>query len=103
MGLNKYRAEFFARCPINGIRVKYALLIETTEAIRVELIVNRVEAIREGLHEALADELHAAFGGKQTLTADHHSVIIETTRGGISRNDQYLDQSVGGMAGTPGY
>lgn len=80
MGLNKYRIEFFARCPANGIRVKYVLLIETVEAIRVELIVNRVEAIREGLHEALADELHAAFGGKQTLTADHHSVVIETER-----------------------
>lgn len=80
MGLNKYRTEFFARCPINGVRVKYALAIETTTTIRVELIVSRVEAIREGFHEVLADELHAAFGGKQTLTADHHSVVIETER-----------------------
>lgn len=102
MGLNKYRTEFFARCPVNGVRVKYVLVIETTATIRVELIVSRIEAINEGLHESLADELHTAFGGKQTLTADHHSVVIETTRGGFSRDD-YLDQTVGGMAGTPGY
>lgn len=80
MGLNKYRTEFFARCPANGIRIKYTLVIETTKTIRVELIVSRIEVIREGFHEALADELHAAFGGKQTLTADHHSVVIETER-----------------------
>jgi hypothetical protein len=28
----------------------------------------------------VADELLAAFGGVQTLVADHHGVTIETTR-----------------------
>jgi hypothetical protein len=102
VGLNIYTTEFFARCPNNGIRVKYALRIEATGTIPVEEIIDCVEKIHEGFHEAIADELFATFRGKQTLTADHHGVTIETTRGGPSRND-YLDQSVGGMAGTPGY
>ncbi len=80
MGLNVYTTEFFARCPNNGIRVKYVLRIEATGTVPVEAIIDHIEKIREGFHEAIADELFATFRGKQTLTADHHGVTIETER-----------------------
>lgn len=103
MGLNVYTTEFFARCPTNGIRVKYALRIEVTNTIPVEAIIDRIEKIREGFHEAIADELFAAFRGKQILTADHHGVHIETVRSAADEKQHWLDQTVGGMAGIPGY
>jgi hypothetical protein len=99
--MNIYKVEFFARCPTNNVRISYALKIQTHVVIPVEKIVDYVEGIRAGFHETLADELHAAFGGEQTLVAEHHGVVIETIRS--IRNKQWLDQSVGGMAGTPGY
>lgn len=78
--VNIYRTEFFARCPNNGVRIKYRLEIRTTAVIQVERVVSKVEALTEGFHEELADSLHAAFGGSQTLVADHHSVEIQTER-----------------------
>jgi len=78
--LNAYTTEFFSNCPNNGIRIKYRLRIETAGVIPVEQITAKVESISEGYHEEIADELHAAFGGTQTLVADHHGVTIETTR-----------------------
>lgn len=78
--MNAYTTEFFANCPNNGLRIKYRLRIETREIISVEQITANVEAISEGFHEEVADELLAAFGGVQTLVADHHGVTIETTR-----------------------
>lgn len=78
--MNAYTTEFFANCPNNGLRIKYRLRIETSETIPVEQVTAKVESISEGFHEEVADELLAAFGGKQTLTADHHGVTIETTR-----------------------
>jgi hypothetical protein len=78
--VNTYRTDFFARCPVNGLRIRYALEIRTLIVIPVEAIIERVELIREGFHEAIADDLHAAFGGEQKLVAEHHGVVIETTR-----------------------
>lgn len=78
--MNAYTTEFFANCPNNGIRIKYRLRIETREVIPVEQIVARLEAISEGYHEEIADELLQVFKGVQTLTADHHGVTIETVR-----------------------
>lgn len=78
--VNIYRTEFFARCPNNDVRIKYRLEIRTTEVLKVESIVKEVDSFVEGFHEELADSLHAAFGGSQTLVADHHSVEIQTER-----------------------
>jgi hypothetical protein len=78
--LNIYRTEFFANCPVNGVRIKFALEIRTKEVIPVEQIIARVEAISEGYHEEIADDLLRAFGGHQTLIAAHHGVTIETER-----------------------
>ena len=78
--MNSYTTEFFTNCPNNGLRIKYRLRIETREIIPVEQITAKVESISEGFHEEVADELLAAFGGVQTLVADHHGVTIETTR-----------------------
>lgn len=78
--MNAYTTEFFANCPNNGLRIKYRLRIETREVIPVEQITAKVESISEGFHEEVADELLLAFGGVQTLVADHHGVTIETTR-----------------------
>lgn len=78
--MNAYTTEFFASCPNNGLRIKHRLRIETRAIMPVEQIIAKVEAISEGYHEEVADELLAAFGGVQTLVADHHGVTIETTR-----------------------
>ena len=99
--MNAYQAQFFANCPNNGMRILYTLRIETTEMIPVEQIIARVEGAGETYHEELADELLLSLGGKQTLTADHHGVTITTTRSAPA--NIYLDRTVGGMAGTPGY
>jgi len=79
--VNIYRVEFFAKCPVNGIRIKYLLRIETTRVIRVESLLAAAEDIGGGYHEAIADDLASLFPGRQTLTAEHHGVHIETTRG----------------------
>ena len=78
--MNTYRVEFFARCPVNAARIKYWLCIRTDSVIPAEALNDAVDEIRSGLHEQIADSLLAAFGGQQTLTAEHHGVHIETTR-----------------------
>lgn len=99
--MNIYRTEFFAFCPSNNVRVKYDLKIETTQVIKVEEIIDAVTLLHKGFHEEIADQLHREFGGIQTIVAEHHGVTIETRRG--DNRSMHLDQSVGGMAGTPGY
>jgi hypothetical protein len=82
--LNTYAAEFFAKCPGNGARVKYTLEIRTTEMVMVERIndVLLTDFFREGYHEAFADHLAQHLPGRQTLRAFHHGVQIETIREG---------------------
>jgi hypothetical protein len=79
--VNTYRTEFFARCQASGMRIKYGLTIRSAKPIMVEPLVALVQEIREGRHEEIADMLAAVFSGEHTLTADHHSVTIETVRG----------------------
>lgn len=80
--LNKYETEFFAFCPVNRVRIKYNVAIETNDIIAVEdLLDHIIEYYGEGWHEHIADDMHEKFGGRQTLTADHHSVKITTYRG----------------------
>lgn len=78
--VNIYRVEFFALCPANGLRIKYALRIETDRMICVEQLLTAVTRFEKEWHETLADQLLATFGGQQTLIADHHGVTIETIR-----------------------
>jgi len=78
--VNTYRTKFWARCPVNQQAIDYALRIDTGEVIPAERIREEVERIVSGLHEEIADGLHAKFGGSQTLTAHHHGVDIETIR-----------------------
>lgn len=78
--MNAYTTEFFSNCPNNGLRIKYRLRIESAEVIPVEQIIAKVDSITEGYHEEIADDLLLSFGGTQMLVADHHGVLIETTR-----------------------
>lgn len=78
--MNTYTTNFFSVCPVNGARINYRLRITTTEVIRVEDILSVVSGFVDGFHEDFADRLLSRFGGSQTLTADHHGVVIETTR-----------------------
>lgn len=78
--MNNYRVEFFAFCPVNGVRIKYQLHIETMEVIMAEQIVDEVTLHDKGFHEQIADDLFRSFGGRQILTAEHHGVSIETIR-----------------------
>ncbi len=78
--MNIYRAEFHARCPANGARIHYRWTLRTDKVVRVESINDALDAHSRGFHEDIADELHRAFGGHQTLTAEHHGVQIETQR-----------------------
>ena len=79
--MNTYRTEFFAACPVNKVRVRYHLKIETDQIISVEELLARIATVcAEGFHEIMANDLHETFGGTQTLVAYHHGVDIETTR-----------------------
>lgn len=78
--MNAYTTEFFCTCPNNGVRIHYRLRIETGMVLSVEELIAVVETFDSGYHEDLANELSERFGGRQTLIADHHGVIIETTR-----------------------
>ena len=78
--MNTYTTEFFSNCPTNGIRVQYRLKIETGVMIPVEQIIAVVEGVGDQYHEELADDMLVRFGGRQTLSAMHHGVHIETIR-----------------------
>jgi hypothetical protein len=79
--MNTYETSFFCLCPINNVRVCYRLKITTDAIIAVEeLLAHIARWYESGFHELIADHLHEAFGGDQTLVADHHSVIITTRR-----------------------
>lgn len=81
--MNAYRTKFAAVCPVNGQIVQFDLRIETLSVLRVESIRAQVGMCTHGFHEAFADQLHAALGGRQTLVAFHHGVEITTTRGSL--------------------
>jgi hypothetical protein len=78
--MNIYRSVFVCACPTDGECVVYSLTIRSPEMIAVERI-NAATAIRaSAFHETIADHLHAALGGEQTLCATHQGVDIETVR-----------------------
>jgi SRSO17 transposase len=78
--MNIYRHQFVSHCPNNDKPIIYALSIETDGVIQVEHIVTAAALHKRAYHEAIADDLHARFGGKQVMTAHHHGVDIETVR-----------------------
>lgn len=78
--MNTYSTEFFSYCPSNDVRVHYKLVIQTKAVIIVEDLLAELRNQHRNYHEKIADELHEKFGGKQTLTAFHHGVLIESTR-----------------------
>lgn len=79
--LNRYRKAFVAVCPNDGESIVYDLLIETDRTIYVEHINTATALLKVGFHEAIADDLFERFGGRQTITAVHQGVVIETIRG----------------------
>ena len=78
--MNTYTAKFWAVCPVNSQAIDYTLTIKTGQQIRVEAIQERLEHIKQGFHEDIADELQRALGGEQVLEAMHHGVHIRTER-----------------------
>ncbi|CAN7304586.1 hypothetical protein LJR296_001428 [Cupriavidus necator] len=79
--MNIYRHQFVCKCPANGAMIVYALEIASKAMIHAEHIVAACALHRSGYHEAIADALHQALGGQQTLRAHHHGVDIESLRG----------------------
>lgn len=80
MRTNAYTLKFFAFCPSNNVRIEYGWRVETADTLSVEELITAAEAIGEGYHEEIADQLFKAYGGEQTLLAEHHGVLIETYR-----------------------
>lgn len=79
--MNRYKTEFFSECPVNKVRVKYDLLIETEKTISVEELLGLfADYYASGFHELMADDLYKRYGGRQTMKAFHHGVEIETVR-----------------------
>lgn len=72
--MNEYEVEFFARCPENGVRIKYSLQIRTNIVVPVENILTAVGSLTDGYHEAFAERL-----------ADHHGCKITTHRSGVAK------------------
>lgn len=83
--MNEYEVEFFARCPENGVRIKYSLQVRTDIVVPVENILAAVQSLTDGYHEAFAERLREGFGGLQKLTAEHHGVHITTHRSGPAK------------------
>ena len=81
--MNTYTRTFISACPNNGESIIYTLQItvQAGRMIPVEHIVTATALHKKGFHEAIADDLHARFGGHQVLTAHHHGVDIKTVRG----------------------
>lgn len=82
---NTYSRRFVATCPNNSEAIIYDLRITVPDnrRIPVEHIVTACALHRKGFHEAIAADLFDRFGGFQVLTAHHHGVDIETTRGAL--------------------
>lgn len=81
--MNIYRTEFFAACPTNGLRIKYALRIDSAATIKAEDILAAIGRLpAQVFHEDAADALARALPGHHVLSAHHHGVDIESRRGG---------------------
>lgn len=78
--MNKYTYIFVSHCPNNDRAITYRLKIKTNQVIMVEDIIAACAEHPRGFHEAIADDLHRRFSGKQKLKAYHHGVKIRTKR-----------------------
>lgn len=79
--MNRYTYEFKSICPVNDKKISYQLVIETTETIKIEDIVDFLEHNHSNsFHEIIADDLIDRFPGNHYLVAKHHGVLIETWR-----------------------
>lgn len=78
---NCYSHKFTAICPVNGEAILYDIEIQSADVIMVEEITAFFRGLKDPVfHEALADQLYAAFGGFQIMVATHHGVDIRTER-----------------------
>lgn len=80
--MNTYRYQFAADCPHNGDTIIYSLAIESKRKIFVEHIKTACALNTEGYQEDIAADLHARFGGRLTLSANHHGVDVLTVLAG---------------------
>lgn len=78
--MNEYTYRFVATCCNNQQPIFYTLVIERDDTLMVERIVEECAKHQSGFHEDIADQLFAALGGKQTITAHHHGVDVRTVR-----------------------
>lgn len=76
--MNIYRFQFTAQCPSDNELISYRGEMRTTKMVMVEDLIAALP--KHGYHETIADDLHARFGGCQTLCAVHQGVEIETVR-----------------------
>ena len=78
--MNKYETKFRNQCPTNSLVIDYYLVIEHDRKILVEDLTECLSKMMPSYHETIADYLVDKFGGKQTLRAMHHGVLITTER-----------------------
>lgn len=78
--MNKYQTKFVIECITNQKPIMYRLTIVTHETIIVEELLEFIKKLKTNYHEKIADELFKKFGGKQTMIANHHGVLIKTKR-----------------------
>ncbi len=76
--MNTYRYSFAAACPGNGEQIIYSLELQHKDMVRVEHIKLACALHKEGFQEAIATDLHARFGGRLTIRANHHGVDVTT-------------------------
>ncbi len=79
--MNIYCHKFIAKCPNNGVLIKYRLRIKASFMIQVEHIILACQLHADGYHETIAAGLHKRFGGQVRLSGHHHGVDIVTTLG----------------------
>ena len=76
--MNTYRYTFAVACPGNGEQIIHSLELTHPDMVRVEHIKTACALHREGFQEAVAADLHARFGGRLTIRANHHGVDVTT-------------------------
>lgn len=81
--MNIYRTKFSCLCAKNSDSIQYSLVIESERMIFVEDIESALSEYKSQptYHEPMADKLYRKLGGKQTMTANHGGIEIETRRG----------------------
>ncbi|TGV26370.1 hypothetical protein [Mesorhizobium sp. M4B.F.Ca.ET.143.01.1.1] len=78
--MNTYSHQFYARCPGSGDTIEYSLKLETGRTVMVEDIEKECSFPEPAYHEDIANKLAKIFGGRQTISAYHGCIHIETVR-----------------------